>query len=113
MRGGECKVIDMTKNAKNHEKKHPGEFALSGFCVPGLDPDETAVFAREQGDQYLPQPKIRAITVGELRDAGFAVQKAEPPPGHVAIMMSAPLSDEELTMLEGMLGPCLVNPVAR
>jgi hypothetical protein len=113
VRGGQGKAEDMKKNAEAHEKANPGEYALSGFCVPGLGADDTARFAREQGDFYMPQPTMRAITVGALAREGFSVRKDEPPPGHVAIMLSSPLVDAEIEQLSGMFGPIVDNPVAK
>lgn len=112
VRGGECNVNPMKRNAQNHEAKNPGIYALSGWCVPGLDADATARHAREQGESYLPQHSMRTITVGDLEAEGFAVVPDEPPPGHVAIMLSSPLSTTELERLHGMFGPIIANPVA-
>lgn len=111
VRGGECAVKYMRINAERHHTKH-GVYALSAWCVPGLDADATARHARDQGEHYMRQVSMRAITVEDLVLMGFAVVRDEPPPGHIAIMLSSPLSEEELVTLNAIFGPIIDNPVA-
>lgn len=60
-------ITSLEESMDSHHDKHPGEYALSMNCIPGLTTDAVAVRAG------MPHDELRPTTVGQVRGAGFEI----------------------------------------
>jgi hypothetical protein len=81
----------MLSNASIHNRRHPGEWALSVGCAEGWTAAEIAMEAR-----FIQNRQIRTSTVGAVRALGHDVRLSGRPPHadlHLRTMPSEPLFD--------------------
>jgi hypothetical protein len=63
-------------------------------------------------DEHVPHPQVRTVTVGELEDAGFKVERTGPP-DHVTIQLRGELDpddDSDLEALAALFSPASPRP---
>jgi hypothetical protein len=111
VRSGEMKLRDYINAVLNHYRKYQ-EYALTVWCLPGLDAHEVA---HELGTDYLPHGKFMETTVGRVRAAGFELMLSPKeqgyPEGHCDLFCEP--SEEDWQRLRPLFGEPMTNPVRR
>lgn len=111
IRSGEMKLGDFLKTLERHYVKY-AEYALSVFCVPGLDAYQTAYAV---GTSALPHGKFMETTVETIAAAGYDIKPSptwrKEPEGHCDLFCEP--SEEEWLRVRSLFGEPMINPVRR
>lgn len=108
VRGGLSTIETLRDNAEDMHDDD-GVWGVSAWVATDGDVDRLLA---ELSD-LLPHRKIRTVTVGTLRDAGFGVEETPPPKNHVTIQFEGPPAHDLLARLESLFGPAAVKPQPR
>lgn len=111
VRSGELKLSDFLKSLERHYFKYT-EYALSVFCIPGLDAHQ---IAHAVGTDSLPHGKFMETRVETICAAGYEIKPSpawhEQPEGHCDLFCDP--SEDEWEEVRSLFGDLMVNPVRR
>jgi hypothetical protein len=107
VRGGLSTPDTLHKSALAHYDAE-GVFAISARSLPGMTASCLAHI-----EPALPQRRLRATTVGDLRAASHDVIPDEPPPAHALIMLPRVPADEDYVTVSATFGEPQENPAYR
>lgn len=112
IRGGKMKRGPMEKRVKKDRRKL-GFYGLSCCSLRDYTYDELDALARIA---QMPQPKLRASTVGRIRDAGEGFDVLPTPsennPAHATLKLPDPPSDRDWEKLEEIFDEPVNNVAA-
>lgn len=100
-------TLDLLRSSAGRPVKRHGFYGLSMFAFPDADADEVARSAR------IPHEEICESTVGDIRAAGFEVERTFRKAGHCSLKFADEPTEEELATVLELFEPCKVNEYRR